>query len=241
MKTKIIPVPQLQNPQIARMFEIMTGYYDNMKEENFRRDLQEKEDVILLLSPDGGIQGFSTILHKEMNIDGEKMIALYSGDTVLDKKYWGNGALGLAFGRYLLRTKMKNPFRRVYWFLISKGYKTYLLMTNNFYIHYPRYNKSTPALEQKIMDTFYGERFANQYSAAEGLIHFESVKSSPLKYSVADITADLMQNPKIAYFARKNPGWNQGVELACVAKVTIWVPVFYVVKRIYKKAVKLKA
>lgn len=234
MKTKILPVESLSKDDIKVMFELMCQYYDKVSYEVFKKDLAEKQKVILLLSPDGNIQGFSTILQTPMKSAGEKFIALYSGDTVLSREYWGNGALAMAFGRYLMEVKLRNPFVNVYWFLISKGYKTYLLMTNNFPVHYPRFEKNTPASYGDVMDAFYTRRFSDAYSPSEKLIRFENSKAVCLKSYVAEIADELRKNPRIAFFEKCNPQWHQGVELACVAKVTLWIPFRYVFKRLFK-------
>ena len=48
-------------------------------------------------------------------------------------------------------TRLKNPFTPVWWFLISKGYKTYLLLANNFINYYPRYELPTPPLYKDLI------------------------------------------------------------------------------------------
>lgn len=234
LKTKILPINKLTESQITQMFRVMDQYYEKVSEETFRKDLFEKQKVILLLGTDGLIKGFSTILQIAMKAGTRSFIAIYSGDTVLQKEYWGNGALAMAFGRYLVDVKLHNPFTRVYWFLISKGYKTYLLMTNNFPVHYPRYEQALPQRYQRVMDTFYGERFGDRYSSQEGLIRFENSKLSFIRGHVAEIDDELRLNPRISFFEKRNPDWHQGVELACVAKVTLWIPLRYVIKRVIK-------
>ncbi|HWU44368.1 MAG TPA: hypothetical protein VN132_13045 [Bdellovibrio sp.] len=234
VKTKILQIDKLTESQVIQMFRMMDQYYAKMTEETFRRDLSEKQKVILLLGEDGLIKGFSTILQISMISRGRSFIAIFSGDTVLQQEYWGNGALATAFGRYLTEVKLKNPFTRVYWFLISKGYKTYLLMTNNFPVHYPRHERATPNRYQNIMDVFYKMRFGEKYNPAQGLIHFENSKASYLKWQVAEIDESLRLNQRISFFEQRNPQWKEGVELACIAKVTLWIPLRYAIKRVIK-------
>ncbi len=234
MQTKILSIRRLREDDIRSMFTLMGQYYDNLAEENFRKDLFEKQKVILLLDPAGNIRGFSTVSQTSMKTAKENFIALYSGDTVLSREFWGNGALAMAFGRYLMEVKIRNPWANVYWFLISKGYKTYLLMTNNFPTHFPRFEMETPLAYKEVMDTFYTGRFGTCYSSSEKLIRFEKNKSSCLKSDVAEIAEELRKNPRIAYFERRNPQWDRGVELACVARVNLWIPARYVIKRMLK-------
>jgi len=234
LKTKILQIDKLTESQITQMFQVMDQYYSKVTEENFRKDLAEKQKVILLLGEDGLIKGFSTIIQLPIQADQHFFIAIFSGDTVLQKEYWGNGALATAFGRYLTEVKLHNPLTRVYWFLISKGYKTYLLMTNNFPTHYPRYEQQIPDRYKKVMDVFYKMRFGENYDEQYGLIRFENNKASSVKYQVADIDDDLRLNPRILFFEKSNPQWREGVELVCVAKVTLWIPLRYAIKRLFK-------
>ena len=238
MRTKIKSINQLNAAEIQSMYEIMQEYYLNVTKENFIADLVEKQKVILLFGKDRCIKGFSTIFELIMDVEGKKVVALYSGDTILTREYWGNGALAMTFGRYLINVKFRNPLKPVYWFLISKGYKTYLLMTNNFAVHYPRFEEKTPQAFKKIMDVFYANRFGKKYLSNQGLIHFESESRVQLKDFVAEITDECRTNPRIAFFEQKNPNWKDGVELACVAKVSLWVPFRYVLKRVRKVLLK---
>jgi hypothetical protein len=237
MRTRIVKISELKAVEISRMYELMNRYYANVDEPSFLRDLREKQKVILMFSRDSVLQGFSTILEVTKTIQGKKFIALYSGDTVLEREHWGCGVLPMAFGRYLMFAKLRNPFTPVNWFLISKGYKTYLLMTNNFPTHYPRLKTSTPQVYLERMDAFYGERFGRQYDSKQGLIFLGSdakAQSVHIKAHVADISAENRLNPKIRFFEDKNPRWYEGVELACIAEVTLWIPLRYVLKRIVK-------
>lgn len=234
MKSKIIDISQLNKTQIDAMFSLMRQYYENVDQNNFVSDLVKKQKVILLLNHEGSIKGFSTIAQGELIYNSKKFITLFSGDTVLDKDYWGHGSLEMAFGWYLIQVKLQNLLTPVYWFLISKGFKTYLLMANNFTTHYPRYDKERPKNFKEIMDKYYQQNFGLHYKPDEGRIYFNQNKSYHLKTKIADIKPEFRTNPKIAFFEKSNPEWHKGVELACVAEVTLWVPIGYALKWIRK-------
>ncbi|MBL7557275.1 MAG: hypothetical protein JNM24_15720 [Bdellovibrionaceae bacterium] len=228
-------VPTLSSVEIERMYAIFSKYYINHNREQFTSDLFEKDQVILLRdSSKRTIQGFSTLLKVDLKPYGYQATGIYSGDTVLEKEYWGNKALGVAFLKYLWLEKVKTPTLPVYWFLISKGYKTYLLMANNFKTHFPRVEKSTPIQYKNIMDKFYGHRFAKNYKAEHGTIEFDHTACS-LKEKVAEISDDLFKNKKIQFFAKMNPRWDRGDELACIAEMTLWMPLQYFIKKTFLK------
>jgi hypothetical protein len=153
--------------------------------------------------------------------------------TILDKKHWGSPALGVQFLIYLWKLKLKNFGTPVYWFLISKGYKTYLLMSNNFKDSYPHYQRETPAFEKALMDRFYRDKYGNHYRTENGVISFAGTPTCKLKDQVAPITDELKKNvPGIAFFAQSNPNWHSGDELACIARMTLDMPARYMFKKL---------
>jgi hypothetical protein len=122
------------------MWQLFTRYYADVRRSVFEADLDEKDHVILLRDEgDGSIRGMSTLKVYDHTIAGRRVRAVFSGDTIIDAAYWGQSALHWAFLGYLVRVKLRSPLTPVFWFLISKGYKTYLLLARNFPTHYPRH------------------------------------------------------------------------------------------------------
>lgn len=231
LKARIVSAGDLSFAEEARMFQLMQLYYDDVSREQFLIDLSKKSDVILLFDEtDRQIQGFSTLLCLSVTCGDRKVRGIFSGDTVVDKKYWGQRVLGKAFLRFLFTEKLKHPFEPLYWLLISKGYKTYLMMANNFSEYYPRFDKPTPADRQAIMKAFYSTLYASDFDAEAGWIK-PSREAYKLKAGVACISSALMDsNPKIAFFQAVNPDWQKGSELACLARMTLAMPFTYALK-----------
>lgn len=229
-----VRVKKVKREDIERMYKLFSEYYDNHTLQTFEHDLYEKNHVILLRDKkDKSLQGFSTLLRVPLKKSGKNVLGVYSGDTVINKDYWGSGALGIEFLKYLWKLKMKRPGTAVYWFLISKGYKTYLLMAKNFAHHYPRYDQEIPPEYKTLMNEFYGKKFGEHYHPETGIISYEG-KSCALKEHVADITPDLLSNPRVAFFQQQNPKWADGHELTCIAKMTVWMPFKYAIKKTFQ-------
>jgi len=213
---KVVPVRELSNLERGRMFELMNGNYDGVKKETFEKDLAEKSDVILLRdNQDQQIQGFSTLMILEELVRGNVTRALFSGDTIIDKTYWGDTQLEHHWGRYAFSLIDKNPEIPLFWFLMSKGYKTYKFLPVFFNEFYPRYDKPTPAYEQEVLDTFARKKFPLNYNPKTGLVVFEGQKDR-LKQGVADIDERRMKDQHVRYFIERNPRWQQGDELCCI-------------------------
>lgn len=232
LKATTIEVKNLKRDEVLRMYELFNEYYIHHDLSQFEQDLFEKDHVILLRDKENqSIQGFSTLVCNPLRKSSKEVIGVFSGDTVVNKNYWGSSVLGLEFLKYLWFLKIKRPGVPVYWFLITKGYKTYLMMAKNFSTFYPRFEEHTPQEYKKLMDDFYSKKFPHLYDPNSGLICHDG-ESCALKEQVADITPDLLTEPRIKFFQEKNPHWQRGEELTCIAKMTFWMPLKYLLKKL---------
>lgn len=219
---------------LKRMYGIYQKYYANTSYEIFETDFLKKTGVFLIREPKNKhIVGFSTILERDFLVDGKAQHAFFSGDTIIEQEYWGSRALQRAMYRYIVAYKFRHPFNPAYWILISKGFKTYLLLANNYYSYYPHYGDKNNRLEEYV--TSYCEQyFKEYYDPKTGLINFGN-DYQPLKGEVAPITKEMRQkNQKIEFFENKNPTWEDGTELPCIGEIT-WFDMYRYVERFLSK------
>jgi len=213
----IVPVNDLSQQERDAMFALMICYYKTDRN-IFDNDLDEKEHVILLRdSLSGEIKGFSTM--KRLDLD--TVTALFSGDTIIQEDYRHTTVLPqywakLAFGTRD-RIKELEPERKVYWFLITSGYKTYRYLPVFFREFYPRHDRSTPENAQHIMHKLAKTRYADEYDQSTGIIHLQN--ATPLRDGVAEIKANRLKNAHVAFFKSINPGHTQGDELVCLTEI----------------------
>ena len=161
--------------------------------------------------------GFSTIFRKNLPQVG-KGTFLYSGDTVLREDYWGSKLLQTSFFRYIVESKLRSPASPVYWMLISKGFKTYMMMRKNFARSWPRAADDTPPGMRETMARFYRWKFGSAFDPATGLIRFDSSKGA-VKGEMAAPSEKHLNHPDVQFFLKANPEYRDGVELACIAEV----------------------
>ena len=219
LKAVTVAVAELSSLDTQGMWRVFRQYYADVTEDKFRADLSKKNDVILLLDDgDNSIQGFSTIEVYGREHAGKKYLAVFSGDTIIDERYWGQSALQREFVRYVTRLKLKNLFRPVYWFLISKGYKTYLLLSRNYWTYWPRYDKATPVLEKGIIEELATEKYGDVFEPVTGVLKFPNPEGR-LKKGVAPIDSTLLEQSDIAFFCDQNPGHEYGDELCCLGRI----------------------
>jgi len=215
---EIVGVEKLSQIQIEQMYDLMSRYYDNTNLRSFQRDLSEKKDVIILRNPSEHIKGFSTLKVLEQMVDGKPIAALFSGDTIIDKEYWGGSELPRWWGRYALSLVDKMPDKELYWFLMSKGYKTYKFLPVFFNEFYPRYDREFPAREKRILDALAYSKFPQNYNSKKGIVCFQGSKDH-LKQGVAEIDECRMKDPHVKFFVEKNPQWYNGDELCCIMPI----------------------
>ena len=201
------------------MFALFARHYEGAERETFARDLAGKQRVILLLDRAGEVAGFSTIQLLEMTVEGVRRLVVFSGDTVIDQNAWGQKRLQRTFTRFLIQTKLRYPWRRVYWFLISKGYKTYLLMRRNL-TSYPNHRGATPSAIQEVMDHVARIKFPEHYDAESGLVVLP--ENTTVRADVRDLRPEDRVDPDIDFFLERNPEWRQGHELCCLAELRLY-------------------
>lgn len=219
LRATVVPVSSVEARTRAQAWRLFAAAYTGADRRRFESDFAAKQRVILLHDPaDGSLQGFSTI-HVGTVAGRGSATVVFSGDTVIAPSYWGSKALQQAFAGVLIREKLRRPGRPLYWFLISKGYKTYLMLARAFPRSVPCADRDDPAL-RTILDTVATERFGSAYDSGSGIIR-HPVPLEAVRAGLCPIDATLLADPDIAFFVTRNPGHDRGDELACLAQVRL--------------------
>jgi hypothetical protein len=191
-------------------------HYDGVSGERFLADLRAKQWVILL-TDHGKLCGFSTQVLFDHCLAGRRARVLFSGDTIIDKDYWGSLALPLAWGRLMLSLHAAEPAAGLYWLLTSKGYKTYRFLPVFFHEFYPCCTGETPAFEKALLASVASEKFGKRFDPGTGILRAEP-GAQRLREGLAEIDGQRLRDPHVAFFQRMNPGHRRGDELVCLAR-----------------------
>ena len=210
----------LTRDQVDALYALLIRHYDDSPRDVFERDLFEKDNVILIRDEnDGRIAGFSTQMLMRTTVGGEEVAAVFSGDTIIDRACWGSQELVKSFARYCGAVEASLEGRPLYWFLISKGHRTYLYLPLFFREYFPRHDAPTPAFEQGVLDDVARRKFGACYSPATGLIEFPT-SHGQLKPDLALVPKGREDDPRVRFFVARNPRFAQGSELACIGRLT---------------------
>lgn len=230
LKVSIVPVSRIDEATRAAMWALFSDYYEAVTREKFERDLAGKDHVILVRSTaDKSVQGFSTITTFESRVQGRRVIGVFSGDTIMGKAHWRQTVLQRGFLRYAMGVKLRHLRVPVYWFLISKGYKTYLLLARNFNEYWPRWDKPTPQWQAAVIDDFARRRFPDAWRPEVGLLKFAECEGR-LKCDVAQVDDKARALPEVRFFEERNPGHADGDELCCLGRISFDQAASYVLK-----------
>lgn len=211
-------IDRISPADVLKMYGIFQRYYENADLDTFLRDMSKKTGVFLLRRrSDREIVGFSTVATMDLLVDGKPIKGVFSGDTIIERDYWGSRALPLAFFLYLVRVVLRHPLTPVFWLVISKGYKTYLLLTNNFFRFYPHPDNRYQEY-QSIIPQYCERLFPGYYNAERGILDFGH-DYQRLKADVAPINDEVRRaSQAVAFFEARNPEWHRGTELPCVGR-----------------------
>jgi hypothetical protein len=213
-----VEVATLDAAQHEAMYALYARYYDAASRERFLSDLADKRYVVLLHDQAHALQGFSTLAEYQREFDGRTIGVLFSGDTIVDTQHWGQQALAFAWLRLAGRLKARAPERPLYWFLISKGHRTYRFLSAFARQFWPAFDRPTPSRIQALMNALARERFGDDFDAATGVIRFAESRGH-LREPFAEVSAAHRRLPEVAFFLARNPGYTRGDELVCLCEL----------------------
>lgn len=217
--TSVVHINALSLCDKAQMYDLYCAYYTNSHSSVFLNDLAQKNYAILLRDDAGAIRGFSTLALDTEVYDNTVLKVLYSGDTIVDKTYWGPPLLPRAWLQFAGQLSVESPGVPLYWLLIVKGHRTYRYLQLFSKQYYPRYNVETPASVQNVMQALAVRRFGQAYNPSTGLVFFPEPRSALIP-ELAVIPEKDRGRPEVQFFLSRNPHYTQGVEMVCLCELS---------------------
>jgi hypothetical protein len=149
---------------------------------------------------------------------------IYTSHVLLREEYRGHNLIQRAGLLTFLRTRLRFPFRPVYWFFDTFSYKSYLLLPRNFREYWPRFDRQTPERERALMNQLATQFYGEAWRPAQGIVARSGRKR--LRPETAPIDEKLA-TPEVDFFVRANPGHAEGDMLVCLCplKATNWLSV----------------
>ncbi len=209
--TEILSVDRAGEGVLRECLALFSRFYANVTEEKFFADFLDKKWVILL--KEGGVViGFST--QTFFLADGR--VFLYSGDTVVAPEYWRKRRLSGAFCHLMTHLLERFPDKKCYWFLTSKGFRTFRYLPVFFKSFYPDFAEN-PKLKH-LLDAVAMEKYPDRYDVDTGIIH-PAPEDNVLREEMRKRSVARDNDRYIQFFFSKNPKFGDGDELACITEI----------------------
>ncbi len=199
------------------MFTLMNETFVDVRREAFERDLAEKPWVFLIRDEQGTVQGFSTLCPLETKVEGERIAALFSGDTVLNPRYWGHRPFVREVTRHIVEYAAERTDVRVYWLLLTCTFRSYRLMRGMLQHFYPQRQEALPESVRQHRDALVRLKFPSEYDATRGVVTLDH--PTPFRDKGGEITPHSLDDPDVAYFVSANPHHARGDFLCCIAEI----------------------
>jgi hypothetical protein len=221
MKTKVSiqRIATISDDDKGALYALHSQYFDNTNITTFLLDFCAKDWVILTKREDGKFIGFSTIQVINLHYNGELHLFMFSGDTIISPEAWQSNVLAPAIGLFQSWLIEQNPDVKIFWFLISKGYRTYKGLSTFYNIFYPCFNCEMPMYYADILQLIAQYKFGDRYNPITNIISFEKPKDF-LCSELQQIPSGREQDPHVDFFLKKNTGYIKGDELACIAELS---------------------
>lgn len=200
------------------MYALYERYYEASSWRLFEADLAAKDRALVLRDETGAVQGFSTLAVYERRFEGAPLRVVFSGDTIVDERHWGQQALALAWLRLAGAIRAERPGVPLYWLLISKGHRTYRYLPAFSRMFHPSPDPATEAPLRALKDFLACDRFGAAYDAAAGVVRFPESRGH-LRAAYAEVPAAHLRLPEVAFFLARNPGYARGDELVCLCEL----------------------
>ena len=215
-KTVINKISELDDDLRQQVVELYLNYYGGSSQSRVISDLESKTEILLLFS-NGELVGFTSLYIYSHLWNGQTVRIVYSGDTIVERKHWGQQALAFAWIARMGELKSEQFDLPLYWFVIIKGHRTFKYLPTFGKSFHPHWSTSRPDLKA-LADALAYDKFGEDYNPATGLVEFP-ISQGHLRENIAYPTEEEMSKESVQYFMRKNPKYLDGHELVCICEL----------------------
>ena len=210
----------LTESDIQRMFSLMSQNYNHMTYDCFVSDLSNKQYVGLIVDKNNEIQGFTTFGIDLGNQRQNEFRIVFSGDTILEPEHWGTQIMMRGWCHtigQIISTDNEHPW---YWYLLSKGHRTYMYLPLFFTNYYPKVDHDSPnSKEWEIINHVSSNLYQDDWKPNKVIIEFDQ-RHGELKEELIQSTYSKKRSTYVSFFLEKNPAFYKGNELVCLAQLT---------------------
>lgn len=198
-------------------FELLSKHFSCVTWNQFNTDFHEKQ-YVAILRKDGFLVGFSTMVTIPITTaNGKPVYVAFSGDTAIEFEARNSMGFGITLSSFFRENISTYGDGKVWYILISKGWRTYKAMDFMFHSFSPYPSKEISILEREIAVNFgkskYPSRLQEESLILHGLNGDQKLKDDSPDLEVPTTELGL-------FFKQKNPNFSNGDELICLASLS---------------------
>ena len=213
----IVPTTSLTSADWDDLWLLADAFFETDRgwaQDSARRHAQT---ALVRTVPDGRLVGSASISSHHVMIGGRMVTAIYTSQVLLRPEARGRNVLQKIGFRCFLAERLRHPFRRIYWFFDTFGWKSYLLLPRNFREYWPRHDGPTPTRELALIDRLASRIYGSDWRPAQGIVVRSGRKR--LRPATAPLEA-ARPSPDVDFFIRANPGHAEGDMLVCLCPLS---------------------
>lgn len=219
MKTRWLPIREVSEATRGAMCRLLEQHFVGVTEASFQADLSDKTHALLLYDAADRLVGFSTLaMYTDLGPDGRSASIVCSGDTIVAPEAWGSSHLPRAWVRGVHALHERSGNRGLYWLLMTSGFRTYRFLPVFVKRFYPACDERDRPELCPCLARLARSRWGSQYDAEIGVVRL--AQPQRLRGCLAHVPAGQIEDPHIAYFLARNPGYADGDELVCLASLS---------------------
>ena len=211
----------LTQSSLDRMYVIMEQNYSSISRFSFDKDLENKQVIGLLKDTNNITQGFTTYAINPFDTGTSEYNILFSGDTIISPAYWGSQELVKGWCKTVGGLIAGSPQKKWYWFLLSKGHRTYMYLPLFFEKYYPALDKNKEADLFPIINSCANAMYGGNWKPSKKVITFKKSHGELKKIHTETTLKKVKNNEHIDFFLKSNPGFEKGDELTCIAELNV--------------------
>jgi hypothetical protein len=178
-----------------------------------------KRQRIALFRMNGALLGMAAIDIHPHDFRGRPLVAIATSNVLIRENWRGRNLVQKLGFRTFLKTRLRHPFRPIYWFFDTSSYKSYLLLPRNFRAWWPRFDEPTPEPVAALMDELATRAYGPAWRPARGIVVRSGRKRMRETAAPLELTPD--SDPNLRFFASANPGHAEGDMLICLCPLTL--------------------
>jgi len=213
---RLVRRADLGDAECFAMFALLSGHFEGVNRQGFDADLAEKNWVVVL-EAEGRLVGFSTLKIYEVHYGGEPVTVVYSGDTIMERGAWNTAALPGSWIAAVRTLRDWHPGGRLYWLLLTSGFRTYRFLPVFWREFYPRHDAPTPPETTALLKHLAVDRLGAAFLPESGIARLPHPQV--LKPDLRSVPEGRLSDPHVAFFLERNPGWALGDELICLTEI----------------------